>query len=63
MRLLVEELGNNRDQVCKAYARAEKRGEVGRNGNVNNLTPLEYARRLWRDGERRGWLHEPVRQD
>ena len=42
--------------MVAAYARAEAAGEVQRKRNENGLTPEEYAKRLFRDGERKGWL-------
>jgi hypothetical protein len=56
MRRLIANLGRVEDTVCKAYAAAERRGEVPRNRNKYGLTPEEYARALWRDGDRKGWF-------
>ena len=56
MRDLIAKHGNNESQVCMAYAAAERRGEVNRNSDKYGLTPEDYARRLWRDGLKKGWF-------
>jgi hypothetical protein len=56
MRLLNLRIGRDRDAVCEEYARAEERGEVLRKSNKNGLTASQYARALYRDGERKGWF-------
>ena len=56
MRNLIAKHGNNESQVCVAYASAERRGEVTRNSDKYGLTPEDYARRLWRDGLKKGWF-------
>jgi hypothetical protein len=56
MRTLVLKYGLNDDVVCEKYAQAERQGEVERESNENNLSAEEYARALWRDGIRIGWL-------
>ena len=43
-------------RVCSDYAQAEQRGEVDRQSNSYGLTGEEYAWRLLRDGQRKGWL-------
>ena len=56
MRALILEYGRDSETVCKHYAIAEERGEVLRKSNKNGLTAEQYARALYRDGERRGWF-------
>jgi hypothetical protein len=56
MRQLVSERGSDQESVCAAYANAEKCGDVVRRSNRYGLTPLDYARRLYRDGVRKGWF-------
>ena len=56
MRKLVSELGRDRDAVCHAYAGAELDGLVVRSSDDHSLSPMAYARALWNDGERKGWL-------
>ena len=52
----------NRDDICAAYAQAEKAGQVPRYRDKNNTSPEAYARALWRDGHRlrpgktKGWI-------
>jgi hypothetical protein len=56
MRKLVATIGRNEDAVCAAYADAEADGNVARKSNAHNRTPEEYARALWRDAVKKGWL-------
>jgi hypothetical protein len=56
MRQLIKKYGRNEDAVCRSYALAESRGEVPRYSNKYNLSPEQYARALYRDGERKGWF-------
>ena len=56
MRKLVERIGLDEDAVCAAYADAEADGEVIRKSNAYDRTPEEYARALWRDAEKKGWI-------
>lgn len=53
---LKREIGNDETRVCEAYAVAERRGEVRRKRNENGVSPEKYARLLWYDGIKRGWL-------
>jgi len=54
MQDLVVQLGFDRDVVTLAYAAAEERGEVHRKNK--NQPALSYARALWSDGVKKGWL-------
>jgi hypothetical protein len=56
MRRLVAAHGRNEAKVCAAYASAEKAGLVTRRRNTHNLTAIDYAHALWRDGVRRNWF-------
>lgn len=56
MRKLVQTIGRDEDAVCAAYADAEEDGEVLRKSNANGRTPEEYARALWRDAVKKGWI-------
>ena len=56
MRKLVATIGKDEDAVCAAYADAEVDGDVARKSNAHSRTPEEYARALWRDAEKKGWL-------
>ena len=56
MRDLHRRFGGDHDRVVAAYAAAERRGEVKRSSNVRNMTPEEYASRLYADGVAKGWI-------
>jgi hypothetical protein len=56
MRELVQRFGRDEDRVVREYAAAERRGDVQRTRNVSGLTPEEYARALWADAMKKGWL-------
>ena len=56
MRRLVKQFGRDKEKVCRAYAAAERDGQVPRGSNVFKLSAEEYADALWRDGERKGWF-------
>lgn len=56
MRDLYRRLGGDQDRVVAAYAAAERRGDAKRTSNVHDMTPEEYARRLYADGVAKGWL-------
>ncbi len=48
--------GGDREAIVRAYAEAERRGEVRRESNSHKITPLAYAEALYNDGVRKGWL-------
>jgi len=56
MRELVSRFGMDEDRVVREYADAERRGEVLRKSNDYHTSPEFYARALWNDGMRKGWL-------
>ena len=56
MRQFYREYRGDRDRVVREYARAERVGEVQRKRDKNELTPEEYAKALFLDGTRKGWL-------
>jgi len=56
MRRLIARYGRDRDRIIKAYADAERRGDVPRKSNKYDLSPESYAAALFRDGVRRGWI-------
>jgi hypothetical protein len=55
-RELVAKHGRDPELVCRFYAQAEKDGIVQRKSNKHLISSDDYARRLYRDGARRGWL-------
>ena len=56
MRKLVAKHGREPDTVCPLYAKAERDGVVQRKSNKHGISSEEYAVRLYRDGDRKGWL-------
>jgi hypothetical protein len=56
MRDLFKRYGGVEDSVIKAYAAAERRGEVERKNNRSGYGAEQYARALWADGLKNGWL-------
>jgi hypothetical protein len=48
-------MGRSQDMIA-AYADAEQRGLVHRKSNVNNVSPEDYAYRLYLDGMKKGWF-------
>jgi hypothetical protein len=56
LRELVASFGMNEEKVIQEHAAAEKRSEAKRASNKHDLEPEAYARALWRDGIRKGWL-------
>jgi hypothetical protein len=61
MRKLFRLHGGDEARVIQAYAEAEQRGEVPRVSDLHSLTADDYAARLFADGIRKGWIHEPIR--
>ena len=59
MRELVKRFGADEERVIREYAEAEKRGDVERNRNAQNLTAEQYARALWNDSVKKGWIDHP----
>jgi len=56
MLMLVNRYGMNEERVVREYADAEDRGDVERKSNTWGYTAEQYARALWRDGVRKGWI-------
>jgi hypothetical protein len=56
MLTLINRYGMNEERVVREYADAEARGEVDRKSNSRGYTAEQYARALWRDGVRKGWI-------
>jgi hypothetical protein len=56
MRMLVNRYGVNEERVVREYADAEERRDVERKSNAPGYTARQYARALWQDGVRKGWL-------
>ena len=56
MRRLYRDHRGNPESTIRAFADAERRGDVRRSSNAYNIDALTYARMLFADGLRRGWL-------
>jgi len=56
LRELAVRHGSDRDSVVKAYAAAERSGEVQRKSNSHKITSLQYANALYNDALKKGWL-------
>jgi hypothetical protein len=56
IRDLVARFGMNQERVIREYAAAERRGEVERKSNKHHLGSETYARALWADAVRKGWI-------
>jgi hypothetical protein len=48
--------GDNEEILIREYAEAERRGEVIRKSNKNNMSPEEYAVWLLADARKKGWV-------
>ena len=56
MKALYKQHKGDEKLAVKQYAQAEKDGEVKRDSNEYDLSPENYAQRLWNDGVNDGWL-------
>jgi hypothetical protein len=56
MRFLYSEHRGDAERIIRAYAAAEDRGEVERRRDSHGLTSEQYARALWADAEKKGWI-------
>lgn len=56
MRELVKRFGVDKERIVREYAEAERRGEVERKSNSHGYTPEHYARALWNDAVKKGWI-------
>ena len=48
--------GRNAERAIRAYADAERHGDVIRKSNKHGISAENYARALLADGEKKGWL-------
>ena len=60
MRELYRSLSGDQELVVAAYAAAERKGEVKRSSNKHGLSAETYARALFMDGTRKGWIRQEV---
>jgi hypothetical protein len=56
MRHLVRRFGPDEERVVREFAAAEERGEVERKSNSHRITAEQYARALWNDAVKKGWI-------
>lgn len=56
IRELVRRFGVNEERVVREYAAAVERGEVERKSNSHGITAEQYARALWNDAVKKGWI-------
>lgn len=56
LRELFAKYGDREAILIREYAAAERRGEVTRKSNVNNVSPEDYAAALVADARRKGWV-------
>lgn len=56
MRELARRFGHDEERVVREYASAEARGEVVRKSNSHGLSAEQYARALWNDAVKKGWI-------
>ena len=56
MRQFYREHRGNREETIRAFAEAERRGDVHRASDIYHIDSLTYARLLFVDGLRRSWL-------
>jgi hypothetical protein len=55
--MLYGQHAGDEEKIISAYASAEMRGEVVRQNNAHGLSPIQYARALYKDGLRKGWIN------
>jgi len=58
MRELYREHRGDEARIVRAYAEAEERGEVTRDSDSFGLSALDYAARLFADGQKKGWIQQ-----
>lgn len=58
MRELFRKHQGDEERCVADYASAERRGAVRRKSNTHGLSADDYARRLYYDGVRKGWIEE-----
>jgi len=56
MRTLYQRHRCSEADIVRAYADGERNGIVHRNQNKYNLTPESYAKALYKDGTKKGWI-------
>ena len=59
MRALYRRFGDDEERLVAEYAAAEIRGDVARTSNTRGYSAKQYARALYQDGNRKGWILGP----
>lgn len=57
MRELARKHPRDSTTVIREYSKAERNGLVSRYNNSRNMTPEDYAARLFADGIKKGWIN------
>ena len=58
MRLLYKQYGSSESMIIDSYTEAEQKGLVLRRSNERRLDSSQYAKALYKDGIRKGWIIE-----
>lgn len=58
MRAIYAQCAGDAERTIRAYAGAEQRGDVQRRSNNTGISAEAYARALFADGQKKGWLDE-----
>ena len=58
MRELHKEFPDDSRKVIAQYASEEVKGNVSRKSNLRDLSPQDFAERLYADGQRKGWIND-----
>jgi hypothetical protein len=58
MRELFRRYNQDESETVAAYAEAEQRGDVIRKRDSQGLTSAQYAKRLFWDGIKKGWIRQ-----
>ena len=56
MRELFHHFGDNKEKLLRGYTWLEGQGSVERKSNSHSLNALYYAKALYNDGKKKGWL-------
>jgi hypothetical protein len=64
MRRILLEHGYDKMRVLRAYASGDRRGEIPRKSDMNDMSPERYAEEVWADGHRprSPWILEFCKQ-
>ncbi len=57
MRQLYKDFAGDEKKIVNAYAAAESTNVVVRISNKYKITAIDYAKALYKDGIRKGWIY------